>query len=206
MESAEKNCLIVQVSGENVGYVRKASYPLLKDLLDLSEGSPAARLGVDSGYTLDSSSVDGIRVSVETGTFPSVPVKLGDALKDLVSEYPLLHDPDNITGARLFELEGAAMQNVQLITDDLYVNDYENSVVQGIRADVMCLYGLCTGETTQEEWRRVLGEPDSTVALDAASAELVRLVPGTSDYYSFGSHMLRLHADEQNILQSIMIQ
>ena len=195
---------LMTLSG-NAGQVRFYWFEL-KDLLDLSEGSPAARLGVDSGYTLDSSSVDGIRVSVETGTFPSVPVKLGDALKDLVSEYPLLHDPDNITGARLFELEGAAMQNVQLITDDLYVNDYENSVVQGIRADVMCLYGLCTGETTQEEWRRVLGEPDSTVALDAASAELVRLVPGTSDYYAFGSHMLRLHADEQNILQSIMIQ
>ena len=32
--SEEENCLIVQVSGESVGYVRKASYPLLKELLD----------------------------------------------------------------------------------------------------------------------------------------------------------------------------
>ena len=195
---------LMTLSGR-AGQVRFYWYEL-RDLLDLQPDSPADRLQISSGFTLDSTSVEGIRTSVENGRFPTVPVTLGDSLKQLAASYPLLHDPDNITGARVFELEGAPMQNIQLLTDDLYVNDYENSIVEAIRADTMCLYGLCTGKTTMNEWRQVLGDPDSSVVLDAESAELVRLNPGTSDYYHFGTHMLRLHADEQNILQSIFIQ
>ena len=35
--SEESECLLVQVSGESVGYIRKANYPRMKDLLDKGE-------------------------------------------------------------------------------------------------------------------------------------------------------------------------
>lgn len=189
----------------NAGQIRFFWYELL-DALDTRPGSPADRLNIISGSTLNEESAVAIRQCVEAGAFPSVPAALGDPLKDLIAKYPLLHDPDNIDGSRIFELEGAPMQNILFLTDDLFVNSYETSIVEAIRADTMCLYGLCTGKTRQEEWRQVLGTPDASVTLDPAAAELFRLEPGTSDYYHFGSHTLRLHADEEHILQSMIIQ
>jgi hypothetical protein len=189
----------------NAGQIRFFWYEL-QDILDTRPGSLADRLGIVSGYSLDKTSADEIRKCVEAGAFPSVPAAVGDALKPLVEKHPLLHDPDNIEGARIFALEGASMQDIFLLTDDLFVNSYENSIIEGIRADTMCLYGLCTGKTLQEEWRSTLGNPDASVILDSDAAELLRLDAGISDYYSFGHHTLRLHADENHILRSIIIQ
>lgn len=195
---------LMTLSG-NAGQIRFFWYEL-QDILDTRPGSLADRLGIVSGYSLDKTSADEIRKCVEAGAFPSVPAAVGDALKPLVEKHPLLHDPDNIEGARIFALEGASMQDIFLLTDDLFVNSYENSIIEGIRADTMCLYGLCTGKTLQEEWRSTLGNPDASVILDSDAAELLRLDAGISDYYSFGHHTLRLHADENHILRSIIIQ
>ena len=195
---------LMTLSG-NAGQIRIYWYEL-QNLLDTSEGSPADRLGILAACTLSEASFPLIRAAVESGSFPSVPVTVGDSIKQLAQKHPLLHDPDNIEGSRLFELEGAPLQGIQLLTDTLSLNSYETSVVEAIRADSMCLYGLITGMTTQEAWRQILGEPSATVTLDAETAELYRLVPGVSDYYTFGSRTLRLHADESHTLQTLFIQ
>ena len=83
--------------------------------------------------------------------------------------------------------------------------EFDQSVVQGIRADRLNFYGLCTGDTTIDWWREVLGEPDNTLTVDETRAESWRIVPGTSDYYTFGDYRLRLHADESGVLRSVFL-
>ena len=56
-----------------------------------------------------------------------------------------------------------------------------------------------------EAWRKVLGEPDHTVTLTADQADAMRLPEGTSDYYLCGEHRLRLHADTEGVLRTVMV-
>ena len=46
---------------------------------------------------------------------------------------------------------------------------------------------------------------DTTLTVDEARAESWRIVPGISDYYTFGDYRLRLHADENGILRSVFL-
>ena len=91
-----------------------------------------------------------------------------------------------------------------LLTDAL-TEEFDQSVVQGIRADRLNFCGLCTGDTTIDWWREVLGEPDNSLTVDETRAESWRIVPGTSDYYTFGDYRLRLHADESGVLRSVFL-
>ena len=101
-------------------------------------------------------------------------------------------------------MEDGAFRGTYLLTDAL-TDGWENSVVQGIRADRANFYGLCIGSTTQAEWRAVLGEPDASVALNEDDAYAYNLETGTSDYYNDGGHQLRLHADTEGVLRNIFI-
>ena len=78
-------------------------------------------------------------------------------------------------------------------------------MVQGIRADRANFYGLCVGTTTREQWQAVLGAPDASVTLSEDDAYAMNLADGTSDYYNYGAHQLRLHADAEGVLRSIFI-
>ena len=51
----------------------------------------------------------------------------------------------------------------------------------------------------------MLGEPETTLTVDEERAESWRIVPGTSDYYTFGDCRLRLHADENGVLRSVFL-
>ena len=171
-------------------------YDELRDYLKLGEGAVLTRLGAEDVLTLSENSVDAIRTAVEAGQLPSVPAKVGDSLAALIETY----DP----GGRFFQLEDGAFRGTYLLTDAL-TDGWENSVVQGIRADRANFYGLCIGSTTQEEWRAVLGEPDASVALNEDDAYAYNLETGTSDYYNDGGHQLRLHADAEGVLRNIFI-
>ncbi|MBQ9307556.1 MAG: hypothetical protein IJ229_06500 [Clostridia bacterium] len=164
------------------------------------------QLGVRQQFTLGEDSREHLESAIAQGVFPPVPAALGDRLQDICQRFPPASDPDNIEGYRLFSLEGADFYDVYLLTDALHVNDYTESLVLGIRADRLMLYGLLTGSTTVEAWRDALGTPDATLDLSPEEAESFRLPPGTSDFYHFGSRILRLHADESGILQSLILQ
>ena len=179
-------------------------YDELRDYLKLGEGAVLTRLGAEDVLTLSESSVDAIRTAVEAGQLPGVPAKVGDSLGELIETYDLLIDPDYYPGGRFFQLEDGAFRGTYLLTDAL-TDGWENSVVQGIRADRANFYGLCIGSTTQEEWRAVLGEPDASVALNEDDAYAYNLETGTSDYYNDGGHQLRLHADAEGVLRNIFI-
>jgi hypothetical protein len=68
-----------------------------------------------------------------------------------------------------------------------------------------CAWGLCIGETRQEAWREILGEPEHTVTLTEEMAEERRREAGMCDYYRFGEHQLQLYTDAEGTLLSITL-
>ncbi len=170
--------------------------------LKLGENTVLRRIGAEDMVTL----TDGEKIREMAGgdSLPGIPAKLGDSMQTLVDQWDLLIDPDLYENGRLISLDGAAFRSVYLMTDRL-TETFTNSVVQGIRMDRGNAYGLCIGKTTQDEWRQVLGEADSIVTVDADMADSQRLCVGESDYYQCGTHTLRLHADENGVLVSLML-
>lgn len=177
----------------------------LRDHLLLGEDTVLRRIGAEDAVTLGEHSAAAIAASVASGEWPGLPVRMGDAMTDVIASYRRLFDPDLYEGGRMFTLEDGAFRGIYILTDALAEKSVEGSVVQGIRADRFNLYGLCVGQTTLEEWRAILGQPDATVPLDAERAELYRLCTGTSDYYTYDSYRLRLHADEDGVLRSLFL-
>ena len=180
------------------------------DQLNLAEDGVLSAMGLNrlrpaaEGETLSAGSTEAIRQAVEDGVFPGIPVRLGESLQPLTDSWRMLIDPDVYTLGRMFSLEGAPFQRVFLTTDYLS-ESWENSTVDGIRADLGGLYGLTAGITPRECWIQALGEPDHSLTFDGEKAEAWRTVPGVRDYYEFGDHRLQLHADEEGILTSIVI-
>ena len=189
---------------EHAGSVRLAWSDLEEDL-DLREGSVLERAGIDQQLRLDSASAEALRRMTEAGAFPDIPARLGDALQEITDRFPLLTDPDLYAGGRLFSLEGADFQQVQLLTDDL-TRDWENSRVEGIRLNQGCVWGLRIGETAKEAWRAELGEPETTVTVTEEAAEQWRVPAGECDYYAWGEHRLCLYADEEGLLSCVLLQ
>jgi hypothetical protein len=153
---------------------------------------------------LTADSAEGIRAMTESGKLPDIPVKIGDSVSEWTERAHLLNDPEEYTGGRMFALEGAAFRDVYLLSDAVS-DDWDRSLVQGIRADRGCFWGLCIGETRAEEWHALLGEPDHSAVLDEEDAEGARTVPGTCDYYLFGEYRLQLQADTDGFLASITL-
>ena len=176
----------------------------IRDCLNLEENSILSRIGAADMITLTEESADDIRAMTEGGRLPDIPVHIGDSLKELTDRYHLLTDPDVFEGGRLFSLEGGCFRDIFLLTD--YMSEkWDDSVVQGIRMDRGCAWGLCVGETRQEDWRAVLGEPEHTVTLDEEKAEAWRREPGECDYYRFGAYQLQLYSDAGGTLISITL-
>ena len=185
---------------------------VVRDQLDLSEDGILSAMGIarwlaadgDDPGALPAESAGALRAMTADGRIPGIPLRLGDRVAERVEEWRLLTDPDVYAGGRFFALEGAPFRGVFLMTDFL-TEDWENSVVDGIRTDLGSVCGLNIGETARDAWRAALGEPDYTITADEEWAEAYRTVPGERDYYAFGGHRLQLHANEEGILTSVII-
>ena len=182
----------------------KIGWNEIREVLNLEEDSILARAGITEMITLAPESADRIRAMTESGMLPDIPVQVGEPLKPLTDRYHLLIDPDVYEGGRMFSLEGGCFRGVFLLTDFLS-EQWDSSIVQGIRMDRGCAWGLCIGQTRREEWQAVLGEPDASVEMDAERAEAGRMEPGICDYYRFGAYQLRLYADTEGTLVSIVL-
>ena len=130
----------------------KIGWNEIREYLDNGEDGIPARIGAAEMMTLDDESAERIREMAESGRLPDIPVKIGEGLKALTDHYHMLTDPDVYEGGRLFALEGACFRNVFLMTDFLS-EKWDDSIVQGIRMDRGCAWGLCVGETAREDWR-----------------------------------------------------
>lgn len=176
----------------------------VQDVLDLREGGVLDRLGAAENLRFPENALEALTADLKGGAFPGVPATLGQRVSELVDAYGLLIDPDLYEGGRMILLDHTAFRDVYLLTDALR-EDFDQSVVQGLRADRLNWRGLQTGLTTREAYLAALGEPESTLAVDAERAESWRIVPGTSDYYTLGAYRLRLHVDEDGVLRSVFI-
>ena len=182
----------------------RIGWDVLRDVLDLSEDSVASRIGVQEMITLTETGAEQLRAMAADGSLTGIPVRLGDSMQELTDRYHTLTDPDGFEGGRLFSLEGGCFRDVFLMTDDL-TRDWKDSVVEGIRMDRGCLWGLCVQETAREDWIAALGEPDGSAEIDEDKAEAIRGYSGTCDYYYCGEHILQLYSDETGILVSIVL-
>ena len=176
----------------------------LREFTDWSEDGIPARFGAAEMAILTEESAERIREMTESGQLPDIPVKIGDSVREWTDRTHLLNDPEEYTGGRMFALEGAAFRDVYLLSDAVN-SSWDESRVQGIRADRGCFCGLCIGETAAEEWHQLLGEPDYTAVLDEEAAESARTVPGTCDYYLFGDYRLQMQTDTDGILAGITL-
>ncbi len=176
----------------------------IRDYTDRSEDGIPARIGAAEMTTLTADSIPRLQAMTESGQLPDIPVKLGDSVKEWTDRLQLLNDPEEYSGGRMFAPEGAAFRDVYLLSDAAG-SSWDTSVVQGIRMDRGCVWGLCIGETAAAEWHELMGEPDYTADLDEEAAEYARTVPGTCDYYLFGEYRLQLHADADGVLAGITL-
>ena len=182
----------------------KIAWNEIREQLDWSEDGIPARIGAAEMVNLTEDSVPKLREMTESGQFPDIPVKVGDRVKEWTDRLHLLTDPEEYSGGRMFAPEGAAFRNVYLLSDAVN-SSWDESLVQGIRMDRGCVWGLCVGETKAEDWHALMGEPDYTVTLDDEAAEYARTVPGTCDYYLFGDCRLQLQADTDGVLAGITL-
>lgn len=170
--------------------------------LKLGEGTILWRIGAEGMVT--TAARETVEAALSGGNLPGIPVVLGGNMRDATDAYGMLADPDLYEDGRMFQLEHSAFRSVYLLTDALS-EEWDNSVIRGIRADRMNLCGLMTGITTMDEWRACLGMPDATVTLDWERADAYRLEAGVSDYYTIGEYQLRLHAGEDGVLRSVFL-
>ncbi len=178
---------------------------IVEEELLTEEGSAAEKAGALEMLELTEDSREKLRAAAESGRIPDLPVTLGGSLKEETDRWHLLIDPDVYEGGRMFSLEGGLFRNVFLLTDRLG-EEWDESLIRGIRFDEGCLYGLRIGATSREEWLEALGEPDSTVEFDADRAEAYRTLPGRRDYYQEENGLLQLHSDEDGVLVSIILE
>ncbi|MDO5434998.1 MAG: hypothetical protein Q4G19_01355 [Clostridia bacterium] len=181
------------------------SWSDLEDVLDLTPGGVADRWGVPRMLTLDAGSAEAIADAVSSGRVPGLPVTLGDALKPLTDKTHLLTDADYCLEGRLFAPEGGIWRGVLLLTDKL-TEDWDHSVVNGIRLEQGCLFGLRIGLTDRTEWYEALGEPAAAAGLDDEAADENRVLPGAVDHYIFGGNRLCLYSDRDGTLRQIVIE
>lgn len=176
----------------------------IADLLDLTAGSAADRLGVPAMLELTEESPARLAELAEAGQIPGLPVRLGDPLKEATDTYRLLTDPDLYESGRMFSPEAGVFRDIRLLTDGLG-EEWDNSLILGIRMDRGCLYGLCIGQTERTAWLEILGEPEASVLWDEDRAEANRAVPGICDYYTLGGRQMKLLSDEDGILRSLIL-
>lgn len=182
----------------------KIPWHRLRAWLDLSEDGILSRAGVQEMINLGDHTRGLLEGMAAEKALTDVPAAIGDSVKELTDTYHLLMDPEVYEGGRLFSLEGAAFQQIFLLTDFLS-ESWDLSVVQGFRAYAGCFGGLCVGETRQADWEAALGAPDSRVAIDPERAEYGRVEPGTCDYYRFSGCQLQLYADEEGVLRCLAL-
>ena len=187
-------------------------WQVVRDLLDVREGGIVSQLGLEDWMGLETPAsaeerereAVRIRDAAARGEFPGIPARLGEPLQPLTDRYRLLTDPDVYISGRLFALEGAGFQQAWLLTD--YLSEtWENSRVDGIRADAGSFFCLSVGETVREDWLTLLGEPDHSIVLEEEQAEAHRTVAGIRDYYICGENRLQLQSDGQGVLACVIL-
>lgn len=170
----------------------------------------AAYIGEESPvYALAHPDVPYNRSGVETLCFggeidPYLLVALGDRLGDAARAYPLA-DPDYTTDALVYPLERERGYALEI---PKYAETGEDETpVSAIRASRICFAGLLTtGETTETDVLKLLGEPAHEIVYNEDAAFDAMLEPGRSFYYEVEGRVLQLHVDESGVLSCVILR
>jgi len=179
-------------------------YGELQEFLIRATSSVPFRVGAVLPAYTDTQIREAIEAAVAQGTLPYLPVHLGDAIPDLITANRLVRTPDQYPGGRYFQLEAPVFRDVWILSDSLS-GSYDLSVVHGILATRMNLYGLQTGHATRDRWQSVLGSPTTSVVYDSAIAADYGLPVGTADYYTISDRQLMLYADANDMLYAVRL-
>ncbi|MDD2649255.1 MAG: hypothetical protein PHI27_08330 [Eubacteriales bacterium] len=214
-----RDCFFIDGSGITIGYgIRSFSllsgyagkahfYPYeIAEYLNTDEGSLALKLWAHQlGLSGKAEREALMHEDFTSGRIAGLPYAIGDNIEKTVNEYRLLTTPDYITGSRIVEFEEARTRGSRVLTDAL-TSTTQNSEVLGIRAYRASIYGIITtGVSTKADITEAFGEPESSVTLDAYSAQDWQLPAGESVYYTIDGRNLRLHFTEDGILYMIQI-
>lgn len=175
-------------------------YGEIEPLLKLEEGSLLYGLGIGDMLNAGEQSAERIAQAVTSGSLPGLPVTLGQPIKDILADYPLLNDSEAFPGGKRYELEDARFRSVHLIQLDGDEN------LSGILSFRQLLYGLQTGKSTRDEAISLLGQPLGSVSLEGSSAENYGLPEGALDSYRFDGSELLLSYDHEGLLRAVWLR
>ena len=179
-------------------------YEEVADYLLTDETGLPAQMGILPQVFSDKDAASAVRQTVEDGVLPGVNATLGQPMTDLVEAGRLLRQPDSFPGGRYFLLEAPEYRGVYLISDDMQ-SGYDHSVLKGVQLRRGSLGGMVIGQSRQDDWLRILGQPDETILFTENMAYDYQLPQGQSDVYFFGDHELRLHTDVDGMLCAIQL-
>lgn len=128
------------------------------------------------------------------GTLPGVALCAGDSLHEAIADYGAVNEPDYIAGGEIYSFEAAALRGVTALAERGAETD-DAALITGVRSVRFDLGGIVPGDSLAAA-RAALGEPEASVALDAAAAEEMRLLPGGADIYPAGAYTLTLYYDD----------
>ena len=180
------------------GYTELAPY-----LISDGDGVPA-RIGALAKQYTDAEAAAAIRQSVKEGRLPHIPVTLGDTMNDVIQQYRLLRTPDEYPGGRYYTMEAPKLRDVYVISDNIS-DGWEHSVVEGLRAERGELFGLTIGQSKQEQWTKLLGQPSQAIVITESMSYDYNLPAGQCDVYELEGHELRLYADGNGVLCAIQL-
>lgn len=146
------------------------------------------------------------------GKLLGIPVTLRGPLQQYLDSYRPVSEPDYTLEEALYQFEEPRMQQA-MIGSEKFLDDADDASVTSIRAGRMDQYGLRPGTSTLDDVAAVLGEPDASVEIDAATAENRMLVSGQSYLYVIADEggerenvTLEYVADETGILYRIILR
>jgi hypothetical protein len=177
----------------------------LQDYLDLSANSIPAQIGMDQWFQISDETASLIASASESGMLYSIPFGIGSLLRDAITKYHLLSDPDYSPGGMYFELEEAKFRGLRIMSD-IQTDDYSVLSISGIQTERFNLFGIITGSTTQDEWRRILGVPDISTTINQDTSIEYGIPQGQSDSYQFAVYELTLYANEESLLALIRLE
>ena len=175
-------------------------YDEIASLLNLQEGSLLWALGIKEQMGIHAGTKDEVVEYAGSGRLPGLPVRLGDNLNDILTEHPLLMDSEAFPDGEKYYPEDARFRHTALIAEE-----GQEAHIIGILSYRVNLAGILTGQTNRDQVLQALGEPASSLQLDAQAAESYGLTEGNLDTFHFGDHDLALSYDGEQVLQAIWL-
>ncbi len=175
------------------------------------ELSPYLRLDADSpagdllAFSETDDAVERLRRLAESGTIfeetSDTPLcAIGQQLEEVLNKLRQSADSSYYPNGRYIETEHPAMRGTYLLTDE------DETELVGLMTKRHAFCGLIPEQTQRSEWQSLLGVPDASVTLDSEPAEAYLLTFGVSDSYRCGAYTLTLHANENGILEAIILK